>query len=816
MSRIRWITPIANGCLLLSLLLATGFVSGAQAATAEHLIISEVVALSRFDSRLGGQVGSEFIEITNPTASPIAMDDVYLTDGIYGPSNVFYWHITDGTPTSATIGGGAFGDFHVRFPAGYTLGAGEALVVSIAGSDEFFAAYDRLPDFELFEDNSVPDVVPELLAVFPGSVHGGQPVGETDTDLLPDLSDTAESLILYSWDGQSALVADLDYMYWGSVSAAANYQFDKTSVAGYNPDTPIANQEPVHDAIHILNDAFARVNTDEGLETTAGGNGIGGDDETSENLGTTWVADAAQDPAPAPVTHFATAPIITAANSGGSAPQEDAETVLTATADGYNDGVTGIDFHYAVDGGAEVVLTGVASKAGTWTADVPGQAEAAVVTWYAVATHANGSTATWPVLAPAYTESWTVAPPPSGAIVPHKLLITEVSAGDNIFPTFLGMQQIAMEFIEVHNPNTFTVDLSNYYLTDAINYAFSTQLYWFIANGSPAQDTVGGGNYNDFTARFPADYMLAPGQTVVVSIGGSSNFAEFFGFQPDIELYEDDAEPDGIPDMRPVFENSGDDPPGNSIYTPDRDPGSDGTPRGIPELEEHYGEPVIMYHWNEGDNLVTDIDIFMFGDAKTGDFRFGFDKTGLVVNGSAYGDDTPVLDQDWFSSLDESGTVSYGRIESDDAQHQTGSNGVGGRDETSEKLNLTFEVTPFSPGFYASGVQISIPAILRVPAKTFIPSQGEVFPIEFEGPLNSEIKLRLFDQQGRLVLTLFDSRFDSFLSGITNQVQWDGLDDTYQRVHAGMYILHMSVVDMATGEEQSKTAPVVLATRLSK
>jgi hypothetical protein len=109
-----------------------------------------------------------------------------------------------------------------------------------------------------------------------------------------------------------------------------------------------------------------------------------------------------------------------------------------------------------------------------------------------------------------------------------------------------------------------------------------------------------------------------------------------------------------------------------------------------------------------------------------------------------------------------------------------------------------------------------IPAKLQVPAKTFMPTLGEVFPISFEGPSDAEIKLRLFDQKGRVVITLFDSRFDSFLPGIVNSVTWDGLDSTFQRVRAGTYILHMSVVDVSTGEENTKIAPVVVATRLSK
>ena len=183
----------------------------------------------------------------------------------------------------------------------------------------------------------------------------------------------------------------------------------------------------------------------------------------------------------------------------------------------------------------------------------------------------------------------------------HKLLLTEICSGQNIYP-FTGMEQIAMEFIEIHNPNDYDVDMSNYYLTDAINYYNSTQVYWNIANGPPhSQSSVGGGHYNDFTARFPDGYTIGANATIVVSIGGSDWFYSVFAFYPDLELYEDGTTADDVPDMRPVFQNPASDLPGDSIYTAGRYASSDDLPKGIPELEEYYGEPVILYHWLEGD-----------------------------------------------------------------------------------------------------------------------------------------------------------------------------------------------------------------------
>jgi hypothetical protein len=71
--------------------------------------------------------------------------------------------------------------------------------------------------------------------------------------------------------------------------------------------------------------------------------------------------------------------------------------------------------------------------------------------------------------------------------------------------------------------------------------------------------------------------------------------------------------------------------------------------------------------------------------------------------------------------------------------------------------------------------------------------------------------VRIFDLDGRLVTTLFDSRFDG---PPPLQIAWDGRDSTFERVRAGMYVIHLQAVDRTTGKRTIKTAPVVVATRL--
>ena len=798
MSRIRRHAPARSGWLLLSLLLAAGWNTETRAADADHLIISEVVTKTRVLS--GGRLGSEFIEIVNPTADAIDLSEVYLTDGTFATNATFYYNIANGTPTAAAVGGGLFNDFHVKFPAGYVLAAGDTLAISVNGSNEYFQAYGQLPDFELYEDASTPDTVPELEQVFPGSINGGAALGETNATLLPNLSDASESLILYSWDGVSDLVADLDFMSWGT---STDVRFDKTGVtvgAGtYLADTAVASQVPVSTAQQNFGQAYARLSADEGTETATGGNGLTGHDETSENLGTTWQIATAQTPPAAPATFFASAPIFTSASTSPAAPYEDQEANLTVVVLS-NSAVSGVDIVYTVDGGAPQTLAAANTTGNTWTATLPGQAVDAVVAWHAVATNAAGRTATVPAVAPVFTFGWTVGTAPVPGDYPAKLLITEVAT--------TGTDQ---EFIEIANPTSAAVDLSDYYLTDAIYFPANT-VYWRITENVRDETTIGGGAFTDFHARFPDGFTLAAGDTIVVSLAGSGLFSAYFGFAPDLELWEDDAFPDAVPDMRWVFGDA----TNNSIIN--RTGSGAGQP-STPTLTNG-SEPVILYHWDGVSDGVTDIDVFLWKDPSATSTSFMFTKTGVTIGTHSYLPDTAVLSQTPYP-LQASFGFSYQRIDAGEGNQLTsGSNGVEGRDETSEDFANTFELAEYDPSRPSGSGSVGGGGVeLMVEAKTFMPTMGETFPIRFVSKPQSETKLRLFDLEGRIVITLFDSRFDGSPSTITEiptVVVWDGLDDTYQRVRAGMYIAHLSVVNSATGEEDTKTAPVVVSTRLSK
>jgi endonuclease I len=225
--------------------------------------------------------GAEFIEIYNNGGTTVDLSDVYLTDATYSPGGSFYYKIVTGYG-----GGGDFSDFNSRFPNGASIDAGEYQTVALNGSTEFFSAFSQNPTYELFEDGS-SDGIPDMREATSGSINdqGG-------------LTNSKEVVILYTWNGVSDLVQDIDYITWGS----SNHEetVDKTGVAidsltdadsntsTYLPDTAIASQPIVDTGAHAEGMTWQRNDLTEGTETKTGGNSVLGHNETSENTNVTF------------------------------------------------------------------------------------------------------------------------------------------------------------------------------------------------------------------------------------------------------------------------------------------------------------------------------------------------------------------------------------------------------------------------------------------------------------------------------------------------------------------------------------------------
>ena len=222
----------------------------------------------------------EFVEIHNSGATPIDLTNIYLTDATFAGGGTFYYQIVVG----AGGGGPGFADFHVRFPTGATINANEYQTIALNGSADFVSAYATNPTYKVFNDG-VADGITPMLEARPGSTDENN----------SGLSDGGEVLVLYSWDGNSDLVQDIDYILWGDKVEA----IDKTGIAidgpdagpdtsSYLADTIIASQSVVSSSAHASGMSWQRGDLTEGLETQSGGNGIDGSDETSEDTNNTF------------------------------------------------------------------------------------------------------------------------------------------------------------------------------------------------------------------------------------------------------------------------------------------------------------------------------------------------------------------------------------------------------------------------------------------------------------------------------------------------------------------------------------------------
>ncbi len=269
-------------------------VHAAPTLGADHILLSEIAVLP---------TDAEFIEISNPTAASVDLSNYYLSDYVLAidPLNN-YWHITD----DGLIPDPSFpNDFLARFPAGATIEPGESILIALHDDAAFLAAWASLGfsaslDYELVDDG-LTDGVPGL--VDPGPALVGVPfIGSS-----AGLSNSRETVVLFHWDGVSDLVQDVDIVQWSNAgsdfvtvspdktgeSVDSAYDGDDVS-SSYLPDTAPPDQDLASTAssAHDFGRTISRFDFSEGTESTSGGNGLLGHDETSENYSVTWIANS--------------------------------------------------------------------------------------------------------------------------------------------------------------------------------------------------------------------------------------------------------------------------------------------------------------------------------------------------------------------------------------------------------------------------------------------------------------------------------------------------------------------------------------------
>lgn len=206
----------------------------------------------------------ELIEIGNPNTTAVDLSTYYLSDS----GN--YFRLPAGMPTVDSA------DFIVKFPAGATIPAGGVITVALDTAANFTTTYGTAPTF---------------------AINGGT-MTTVVANGTPSLTNSGEPIILFTWDGTSDLVRDADILLAGAPTAT-NALTTKNGVAIDGPDANTATTSYANDARTIAPQAATpasakstkRILPEAGHETQDGtGNGLTGDDETSENTAVTWDA----------------------------------------------------------------------------------------------------------------------------------------------------------------------------------------------------------------------------------------------------------------------------------------------------------------------------------------------------------------------------------------------------------------------------------------------------------------------------------------------------------------------------------------------
>jgi len=234
------------------------------------------------------------------------------------------------------------------------------------------------------------------------------------------------------------------------------------------------------------------------------------------------------------------------------------------------------------------------------------------------------------------------------------------AAADHLLISEVVTRPSGAEMIEITNPTRSAIDLSDYLLSDS-------HLYYKIATN---EFTTASGS--DFAARFPSGSIILPGQYVVVAIGnasgGSVSFEAAYGKKPDFEL-------------RPAANGATDD-----ASVPNMSPAQMGPSIGATSSLTDGGEPVVLFFHRSG-ALVSDVDYLFFGAPTTANPVV--DKTGIVVAGSPYHDDTPPALQRPVGAPAEGGSI-HRCVDSEPDEAKVAGNGLTAHDETSESATKAF------------------------------------------------------------------------------------------------------------------------------
>jgi hypothetical protein len=242
--------------------------------------------------------------------------------------------------------------------------------------------------------------------------------------------------------------------------------------------------------------------------------------------------------------------------------------------------------------------------------------------------------------------------------------IGDVCESNHLLLTEICVQPTKNEFIEIHNPGSAPVALSNYYLWDATQHSQDRE-YWLIAG-------LTGVESHDFVVRFP-DETIGAGEFKTIAVSPTGDFATAYGKNPDYSVRGDGS--GGTVNMEQVLV---------------------GTELGL----SNGGEVVVLFFWDGTSDLVKDVDYVVWGDKNEAS-----DKTGVTVGSSTFLPDTAVADQESLSghqgNPDDPATWKSMQRQADlmeGNEKTTGGNGITGHDETSEDVSQTWKTDTPTPG----------------------------------------------------------------------------------------------------------------------
>ena len=281
-----------------SLLLAAALVAVPVQAVDDHLVLCEVVVTPTSD---------EFIEITNPTGAAVSLDNYYLSDDED-------YALLPGASGSGPAPSIAASDFIAQFPGGSSIAPMGVVVIAFDGA-AFETTFGTKADFEI---KGTDPATPDMIATNVGGSAG--------------LTNSGENAVLFFWDGTSDLVQDVDMLNIGTPSST-NDIADKTGIGVDGPDGDTTATVYGTDLFTMPQQASdpgfgfstKRIFFEGASESTGGGNGITGDDETTEDISFTWDdASSAPDPGVCNAASFSVSFVINEINADPDATAGDA------------------------------------------------------------------------------------------------------------------------------------------------------------------------------------------------------------------------------------------------------------------------------------------------------------------------------------------------------------------------------------------------------------------------------------------------------------------------------------------------------------